>query len=914
MTDAQFAQKVVAPSGALALLARDLLTDFSTTAPDLSGAVVVLPNLHAAAALARAFAAEAGGHVLLPKTTTLQLWAAERPPPLRAWPSAVREAALFEALRSRQWFDAPDLWPLAGELAGLFDELTRFEVELPATVTAFEQALQAAYRAKAGEALQFEARLVHELWHASVQPRDGAGDAVSLYLMQLAQIAETASRPLYAVGLAGLIPAERAFFERYALRMPVRFYQVDGSAKGASLSARFYASAWPSPASATEALRARAAAFADACPISPVHGSLSMYGAASLEQEARAAETQVRRWLVDGKEKIAVVALDRLVARRARALLERSNVMVNDETGWIFSTTSASTVIMRWLDAVSSGFFYEDLLDLIKSPFVLHGWEPRREAVYQLESVIRSRSVVAGLDACLSALHAQAGGEVAYARELLQRLAHAERILRRDRRRRLHDWLSLLFGSLAALGVDEGLGRDPAGLQLLELLRRLGRDLEGSEEAFSFSEWRRWLNRQLELAEFRDTGVSSPVVFTQLSLTRLRDFDAVAIVGCDASRLPGLEGDHLFFNQSVRAQLGLPTHERQLEQIRDDLTGLLSRSGNVLVTWQRLCDGEPNLLSPVFERIDVFHQLGWNNSLMDSRLERVIGLAEVAVPDVFPVPGPSTVPAPTVPVQRVPARISASGYNSLLACPYQFYGRYVLRLRESEEVREEMEKRDYGEYVHRVLRRFHARYPVCTDVPREQLEDALRQISDEVFRGAIASSYLSHAWALRWRATMGAYLDWQLEREQQGWYFVEAETERDTEVRLADGTAMILEGRLDRVDQHKTGAYAVLDYKTRAAADLRKDLKEPGEDVQLPVYAALQGGETREAFYLALERGQVQVAALSGELLQHAEKALERLQDVFVRIRAGAPLAAQGADFVCVRCEMRGLCRKQYWT
>ena len=84
---------------------------------------------------------------------------------------------------------------------------------------------------------------------------------------------------------------------------------------------------------------------------------------------------------------------------------------------------------------------------------------------------------------------------------------------------------------LAALGVDDGLKSDPAGLQLVELLHQLARDLADSDETFSFIEWRRWLDRQLELAEFRDNGVSSPVIFTQLSLTRLREFDAVLLTG-----------------------------------------------------------------------------------------------------------------------------------------------------------------------------------------------------------------------------------------------------------------------------------------------------------------------------------------------------------------------------------------------
>ncbi len=572
---------------------------------------------------------------------------------------------------------------------------------------------------------------------------------------------------------------------------------------------------------------------------------------------------------------------------------------------------------MRWLDVVSSGFYYKDLLDLLKSPFVLAGWENRREAVYELERAIRAQSVVSGLGACRLALEADQREDSAHALEMLDRIAGASRIFHRDRRRPLHDWLLLLLGSLAALDADDGLNSDPAGLQLLEMLRRLARDLAVSKEEFSFGEWRRWLNRQLELAEFRDNGVTSPVVLTQLSLTRLREFDAVVLTGCDALHLPGADASSEFFNQAVRAQLGLPTREWRLAQIGEDLSGLLSRSGNVLVTWQEIRDGERNVLSPMFERLDVFHQLAWNISLDVPQMEGLLQLAQVAAPDSRPLPALTSSPAPVVDAPRLPSRISASGYNSLVACPYQFYGRYVLGLREPEEVREEMEKRDYGEYVHRALRRFHGRFPLCSNVARGVLENALRKISDQVFRGATEGSYLSHAWALRWRGNIPAYLDWQLEREQQGWRFLAAESARAITIVLPDGSTLCLEGRLDRIDARDSDqqtALAVVDYKTSAAAGLSKLVDEPGENVQLPVYVALAGELTREAFFLALNGKEARTIPLGGSVSGEIGKTIDRLADIFSRLRAGAPLRAQGIESECRRCEMSGLCRKSYWA
>ncbi|HWQ37799.1 MAG TPA: PD-(D/E)XK nuclease family protein [Burkholderiales bacterium] len=905
-------ERAAGPGALVERVARDLLEEHRETLPDLGRAVVVLPNLHCASEIARALARTAGRMLRLPRFTTLAEWVAAEPAPAPALPESVREAQLFDALRSRNWVRASDLWPLAAELGALFDDLTRFGVKLPATLEEFVSQLEAAYRARAGEPMQLEARLVHELWHAASAPDAARLGEAALYHLRLAQIAQSADSPLYAVALPEPTPAEDAFFRAYARRAPVRRYRCHSNCDDDSL-ARLLDAAWPLSVDGPD-LRSRARSAAKRLPHSPAAGRLALYGAPGLEHEAQAVNAQVRRWLVEGRSSVAVVALDRLVARRVRALLERAQVMVTDETGWLFSTTSAATVMMRWLDAVSGDFYHQDLLDLLKSPFIAADWQARREAVFEIERVARGHSIVSGLSDYIAAV--QEEGRAGAALELLERLRRAARLFHRDRRRSLHDWLELLFGSLAALGADTGLRRDAAGLQLMELLERLARELREVDATFSFGEWRQWLNRRLESAEFRDSGIASPVIFTQLSLTRLRRFDAVVLVGCDDAHLPGELARGAFFNESVREQLGLPTAQRQIAQMRDDLLGLLARTQSALLTWQSMRSGEKNLASPFVERLQVFHELAWGERLGDGGIGALAAAAEVPPPILAVVPAQTRRPAPTARAALLPKKVSASGYNSLLACPYQFHARHLLGLREPQEVREALEKRDYGEHVHRVLKRFHESCPVLSGQPRAQLEQSLARLSDAVFQEATEADYLSHGWLLRWKALIPAYLDWQLERENAGWRFHCAELVRTIDLEIPGGHGLTLEGRIDRVDVRDDGGarrFAVLDYKTRDKDALKRDLKDTGEDVQLAVYAQLVEGEVVEALYLSLDRGTVEPVPLPAEVLRESARAIERLRELFGRLHEGASLPAQGIDAACAWCEMRGLCRRDYW-
>ena len=52
-----------------------------------------------------------------------------------------------------------------------------------------------------------------------------------------------------------------------------------------------------------------------------------------------------------GERPVALIAQDRVLVRRVRALLERAGVRIADETGWKLSTTRAGASVMSLLQA-----------------------------------------------------------------------------------------------------------------------------------------------------------------------------------------------------------------------------------------------------------------------------------------------------------------------------------------------------------------------------------------------------------------------------------------------------------------------------------------------------------------------------------------------------------------------------------
>ncbi len=881
-------------------VARHILAQHAHEIPDLRGATVLLPNYHAAQPLAQALSAAADRTaMLLPRMVTLSDWAQSVPLTTPIQPDTQRITALYQALRERRWFADADLWSLSGELLGLMDDLTRHHVILPESEAEFSRQLAEAYRARSGQALQFEARVVHELWYA--MSSGGGLDGVRAYQQRLARLAGQTDTPIYVLLTSGLSAPEAHFLEACRARVAVTVFDLREMA-ALEQGCVVLQLALSAP---TSHLRDQADRLRGHFPDAALSGRLRLFGAHSLEQEARAAELQVRRWLLAGKQNIAIVAQDRLVARRVRALLERAGVLVRDETGWTFSTLAVSTVLMRWLDALQSDFYHQDLLDLLKSPFIFAGQPAyeRKQAVYQLEQLVRKHGVASHLDAFLDLAHGEAGVQTA-----LVRLRQAADVLRKNSDT-LSGWLRALDDSLTILGVLQGLAADVAGAQLLQALQTWQQELAADSTRFSRAEWRHWLAQQLNENTFIDKSIDSPVLLTSLTSTRWRSFDAVLLLGADASHLPSTDNGSVWFNDAVRGTLGLPTREVYLAQQRDDLLALLAMNDTVLATWQASKSGEKNLLSPFLEMLRALHELAYGDDLAERELGAFVESAQVRAAG-FPLPDEAAMPAPVVPHSLIPGRISASGYNSLVACPYQFYARHMLRLNELDEVREGVEKRDYGEWAHVILHRFHQQFPVLGEHSRTELEDALQHISSEVFAPAVERDYLARAWLLRWQQAVPAYLDAQQTSEAEGWRYQNGEV--PFELPLTGD--LLLHGRIDRVDAHiqADNAVRVLDYKMMDAARLRNKLREAGEDVQLACYAHVY--EAGEAAFISIEKDKVVSVAPPQELQELAQANIERLLAVFAQMRAGAAIPAHGVDEACRYCEMRGLCRKSEWS
>ena len=909
----------------------------------LASRLVLVPTYTHITLLRDALTAEMGGSFIPPQIRTLDSWLEQQPPEINAdapATNAERLMALYASLRDIAWLKKlfaarrnTDLLPLAQTLLALCDELTA--ALLPAALAQPEvmddrwQAALTQLSPRAAALLSEESRLVWNLWQGERDARDPG----LLRYAAMQRAAAAAECPL--LWCSPWVPdaLESGFLQAWSQHQPVALVQLDWSSNAVPIA---FARSWPELSESIlnesklgESKLGESNNFSEMIGLDDFNdfndlsylneftdfagfseltdepqdlqethaalalpAGLSLYAASGLEDEAQSAAQTIVDWIAEGKTRIAIVPQDRVVARRVRALLERAQVFVSDETGWKLSTTRAAAVVHAWLQLVAAGGDSTALLDFLKSPFIPH--ESLSDATQRnaMESALISAGAQAGWHGMLNALNDQPA-----AKTLIDVIAREA--ARYARHKTVHEWVRATHDVFEALGSTQAMLEDPAGEQVLAMLEQLSRDCESLDQRFSLNEWRALLDLQMEQTVFVASRDDQRVMMVPLNGSTLRHFDAAIVLGADSEHLPSRPAEALFFANAVRREMGLQTREsRQRQQLRE-FASLLMSCPVVVLSWQAHHQGETVAPSSWIQRLELTLESAGLSALPRHKPER----STLSLQALLPVR-----PSPVAP-ELLPASLSASGYNSLVACPYQFFASRMLGLRAPDEISELPEKRDYGDWLHQILKRYHD--TVRAESTAHELRFALMtRISDEVFDDLLEHQPAALGYKARWIAKRDAYVEWANTHEKEGWQFAFGEQWQTRMLNWGEGKIK-LHGQIDRVDQNADGESLVLDYKSSKKDKLSGRLRKH-EDHQLPFYGLLLEPAPVRAAYVAIDDDKPGLSE-ANEFHEWRDALQTQLIHTLQAIQQGTALPASGVNKSCEWCDVRGLCRKGVW-
>ncbi len=636
-----------------------------------------------------------------------------------------------------------------------------------------------------------------------------------------------------------------------------------------------------------------------------------LHEAHDLEDQAECAVTCVQLAVEQGQGLVALVDSDRALTRRIRALLEGQGLTIRDETGWKLSTTRAASQLIALLRACAWQADSDTVLDWLKQAAVVAA--PAQDGALPPVPESHVQAAEAWLRRRGAARWPQGGIWQQWdhpAAAWVQTVEQWRAQLRAARP--LAQWLQDVRAVLHQSGQWDWLQADPAGQELLRALRMqpAAVALHDAGDNWPQESLLHWVQDVLEAGSFRPPyPLQEQVVIVPLSQLLARDFAAVVIPGCDETRLPAAPEPPGDWTSAQRALLGLPLREALQAAQRAAWQHALQLPQVDLLTSASDGKGENLLPSPLLLEWQYQHGV---QAMEDPRIWKRLQASPVAMP--LPQGG------------RLPLdAISASAYDMLRACPYQFFARQQLRLQEIPELQAGLEKRDFGIWLHRLLYVFHQQLledaveaSHAADLAARMDSAAMRAMDD---LGIEESEFIPYQ--AIWPCLRDGYLKWLAQHEgnyAQG----EMPHSRDLQdICASEGEGMPvpavrLHGRIDRMDTlastaDQEGGWLLLDYKSESAAKTKQRLRQPEEDTQLAFYAALLAPEPVRVGYLNVgEDGETSMDELK-DIASLRDQLLRGMADDLGRIVRGAPLPALGQGDRCGYCVARGLCRRDFW-
>ncbi len=664
------------------------------------------------------------------------------------------------------------------------------------------------------------------------------------------------------------------------------------------------------------------------------------------EEEARLTAWQVQALVAQARQRgdarpVALVATDRIVTRRVRALLapleKAGQLNFADESGWTLSTTRAASVVTRLLGAAHPRASTDDVLDWLSSAWLTV--PGGAGAVGALERRWRRLGALQPWRALPAA-----EGQVAMQAVLdwaQQVLAPLKGITRAP----LHEALLALKQALLACGAWAALLDDEAGQAVIAALRlplddALPDDTQPAWERLAAThqvglrELARWVDGTLESQTFRPRQASPDVdvVITPLSRAVLRPWAGVVLPGADDGML-GARGTDGWLSPAHAQALGLG-HAAGQQMAQWEAFAVLATTPQLVALARHQRDGEPVGLSPWLTRWSLavgapLTDVAWRTLPHDWPHRDWVWQSPVPVaPRLIDITGGQK-PSPADVSPLMPSELSATSYDRLRQCPYRFHALTVLGLQSLDEIEDGLGAQDLGTWLHAVLQRFHEGRN-AEAAPSDPQHDVRRwlTVAAEVAQQMGLVQGDAAAWFLPHQATITRmaqhYVQWLRGHEAEGWSVEATETDREVVLPLDRGDSIRIKGRLDRIDRRRSAdgvEHLVMDYKTGSLSGLKAKVAQPLEDTQLAVYALLaaapgvqDSGEAHaavQAMYLRVH-DQACTAVPHPEVQDTAEQLAQGVVQDMQRLRDGHPLWALGEGSVCGYCEVRGLCRKDH--
>ena len=553
-------------------------------------------------------------------------------------------------------------------------------------------------------------------------------------------------------------------------------------------------------------------------------------------------------------ENIIIGSCDRDIAPYLKEHIEREGISIRESAGKSILATrpgSLLSLIAKYL----ATHLYPDLAALLRHPdFEL--WYLQELSECSALTNIQNTSVIALLDD-FQAEHLQArivgdriGNDHHWA-PLLQLLKKVEQLFSgfSATRRSFDYWGKVISALLTAIYGNRNLNRnDDAHREIIEAceaiyealveldsaLAKAGVELEG-RDALGIV-----VNR---IARQRVSLPHHPEALEMLGWLELSldDAEALAVVGMNEGRVPEVINADKFLPNRLRKALKIVDNDTRF--VRDLyllLTLINSKKEVIFIAGQRDSRGEGLLLSRLMLSKD------------DEKLSQQILKIGLHQEKIVPSKGGriaseviKCLPRPDMTGRKIDS-IHVTAFRDYLRCPYRFYLKHVLRLKEIDDQVVELNARQFGVIIHEALNAF-ANSKYKNSIDEFEIVTFLCAFVDNFSRKEFGPFVypVIRAQVFYLKERFRFFAKWQVGHRKAGWEIKYSEVAfNNVSLPVCNSELKItINARVDRIDFNpKSNEWLIIDYKTGDKAikpQAQHQRKGEWVDLQLPVYRDL---------------------------------------------------------------------------
>jgi len=422
---------------------------------------------------------------------------------------------------------------------------------------------------------------------------------------------------------------------------------------------------------------------------------------------------------------------------------------------------------------------------------------------------------------------------------------------------------------------------------------------------------------------FPGTPLKGLQVLGSLETRGLR-FDRVYFLDANSDLLPASRKEDTILSHFVRESLGLSTYKTRERLSRYYFNALISGAAEAHIFYKDSADKER---SPFVEK------LIWDLE----RKNKIPRESEVHLRINFSQAEPK-------PIAKTPELIAAlkerefspSAIDTYLNCGLRFYYQYALRLREKDELSDDIEQRDIGAIVHGILENFfgpRAGKPLKIE---EKDYELILETAGRVFDAGMKGHNSGYEYLIKRQVEkrLAEILDYHRDNLKD-MTILGCEVPLSAELPTKYGLIK-LKGRADRIDQRGNCVH-ILDYKTGALArvpnwqrfdlGLREDWAKTLKSTQLPFYIlAYLGGNkgadirNMDASLMLLGQEQITEETLFKERYKkvpdkaaifgvYRQTIVALLEEILAPDLSFSPAPDEAA---CANCPFKTLCGRQW--